>query len=384
MRLRIWLPSLAELQPGTPLEFEVLDAQRRVRNRGEAVIAALPKGIDCELVLDAIDVVLLEVRPPKLSGARLAKALPGLVEERLAGDVERNHVVAMLPEAGGQTMAAVVDRALLKRALEIFERAGRRVVEATPQPLALGFTPGNWRVRWREDKASVRTGPSSGTGLASSGVPPLELSLLLSQSEERPAAIEVEGDCDVKAWSDALGVPVKPAPAVVQAPPVVLDLLQYEFSRSVVRWEAWRATLVLGMVLLLAALVGLNVHAWTLRAKEKALRQTMAGIVKETFPQVPVVLDPLLQMRRLTSDLRIGAGTERGGFLAMATAFGQFADADSVQSIEYREGRCTVRFRPQVADTEAQRAALSERAAKAGMVLRFSGESASLARREGP
>lgn len=384
MRLRIWLPPLAELRPDTPLEFEVLDARRRVLNRGQAVLAALPKGMDCELVLDALDVVLLDVQLPRLSGAKLAGALPALVEERLAGDVERSHVVATSRDATGHATAAVVDRALLKRALEIFERAGRRVVQATAQPLALSLPPGGWRLRYRNGRGAVRTGPTSGVGFAAGEAPPLELRLLLAQASARPGTIEVEGDCDVRAWSEALGVQVKAGRLSEQAPPVVLDLLQYEFSRSIVRWEAWRTTAALAAVLLLVALGGLNVHAWTLRAQERALRETMAGIVKEAFPQVPVVLDPLVQMQRLTSELRAGAGTERGGFLVMAVAFGQWAEADSVQSIEYRDGKLTVKFRSGRPLTEAQRAALLERAAGAGLVLRVAGESATLEPRAAP
>jgi type II secretion system protein L len=384
MRLRVWLPPLEDLRADSSMEFEVIDARRRVINRGEAVIAALPKGIDCELVLDALDVVLLDVKPPKLSGARLGKALPGLVEDRLAGDVERNHVVATRRDVEGHATAAVVDRALLRRALEIFERAGRRVIQATPQPLALNFSPGGWRVRWHNGKGSVRTGPTTGTAFASTAVPPLEVRLLLSQSAQPPNAIEVEGDCDVRAWSEALGIVVKAGRVSEQAAPVDLDLLQYEFSQSVVRWQAWRSTMVLGGVLLLTALGGLNLHAWTLRAKEKELREAMTEIVRESFPQVPVVLDPLAQMQRHTSELRTGAGTERGGFLAMATALGQLVDPGSVQSIDYRDGRFTARFRPQTAYSDSQQAKLSERADRMGLVLRFAGDSVTLAQKTSP
>jgi type II secretion system protein L len=384
VRVRVWLPPLAELRSETPLAFQVLDAHRHVRNRSEAVVAGLPKGIDCELVLHALDVVLLDVRLPRLSGARLASALPGLVEERIAGDLEGSHVAASARDAHGNAVAAVVDRALLRRALEIFERSGCRVIEATLEPLALGLSPGCWRMRLRDGHGSVRTGPASGVGFAYTDEPPLELRLLLTQAAERPAAIEVDGECDLKRWSETLDVPFRAAPTETVAPPVELDLLQYELARSMLSWQAWRPALVLGLAVLVAAVGGLNLHAWALRAQEKALRAAMVGIVKETFPQVPVVLDPIAQMRRYVSDLRTGAGTESGEFLTLASGLGQAADADSVQSMEYRDGQFTVRFRPQVADTDAQRSALTERAAKAGMVLSFSGDAARLVRKARP
>jgi general secretion pathway protein L len=224
--VRAWLPPLAELRPESLLAFQVLDAHRHVRNRGEAVMAGLPKGIDCELVLYALDVVLLDVRLPRLSGARLASTLPGLIEERIAGDLEGSHVAASARDAQGNAVAAVVDRALLHRALEIFARAGCRVVAATPEPLALTLAAGCWRVRLRAGHGTVRSGRASGVGFACADGPPLELRLLLAQTTERPAAIEVDGECDLKQWSETLNLPCRAAPAETAVPPVELDLLQ--------------------------------------------------------------------------------------------------------------------------------------------------------------
>lgn len=361
------------------MEFEILDAQRRVRSRGEAAIAALPKGLDCELVVDALDVVLIEVKLPKLSGAKLARALPALVEERLVGDVDRSHVVATPRDSAGQAIAAVLDRALLGRALEMFARAGRRIAQVTPQPLALGISPGGWRVRLRDGRGSVRTEVFTGMGFECGESPPLELRLLLAQSVERPSAIDVEGECDPRTWSEALSVPVRQVKATAQqAPPVVLDLLQYGFSDGIVRWQDWRATIALGAVLLLVCLGGLNLHAFVLRSEESALRDEMAAVLREAFPDVSVVLDPLAQMRRMTADLRTAAGTGGGGFLPAAVALGRIVDADSVQSMEYRDGRLAVRFLPTFAITGSDRSVLIRRASEAGFALRLDGDSALL------
>ena len=383
VRLRVWLPPFAELGPDSALSFEVLDTQRRVQRRGEAVAGALPRGMDCEVVLDAGDVLLVETRLPRLSGGRLAAALPGLVEEHVAGDVERCHVTASPPDADGQAAVAVVDRALLRRTLEILQRAGQRVVHATPQPLALGMTPGNWRARLRAGQGSVRTGSHTGASFGA-GSPPLELHLLLAQAPRRPAAIEVDGECDANTWSEALGIDVVASPPDSIAPPVALDLMQYEFARSVVPWRAWRTTAALAAALLLVALGGLNLHAWLLRAQEQALRAEMVRIVQEANPQVPVVLDPLAQMRRHVSDLRAGAGTDTEGFVALAAGVARLAAADSVQAMQYRSGQLSVRLRAPLAEADPQRKALVDRAAAAGLLVTVSGETVQVTRRAAP
>ncbi len=378
--MRLWLPPMTELRSDSRIEFEVLDAKRQVRNRGEAAISLLPKGADCELVLDAVDVVLLDVELPNLSGPRLAKALPALVEEKLVADVERCHVVAARTGAGRTAVVAVVDRALLRRALDLFERAGQRVVQATPQSLALPVRPGGWYLRWQEFRGCVRTGTYSGIGLESREVPPLELRLLLSQSLQRPEVLEVRGSVDLTAWSDALGVPVQAARSGGEAPPVIVDLLQGEFSQSIVRWQAWRSCMFLAAVLVLALLGGLNLDAMRLRAEERAIKEAMVDVLRQSFPEVTVVLDPVAQMRQRTADLRAAAGTEHSEFLRISTELGELVGADAVESLEYRAGGFSVVFRNQVLSNERLRTQLTEWAKSHGAELRFNGATALLNR----
>jgi general secretion pathway protein L len=383
VRLRVWLPALAELAPDRSLMFEVLDPRRRVQRRGEAVPAALPRGMECELVLDPVDALLLQGRLPKLRGARLAAALPALVEERVVGEIDHCHVAASLPDADGMAAIVVVDRALLQRALQILSRGGQRVVQATPQPLALAIAPGSWRARIRAGQGSVRTGPLTGASFGL-GDPPAELRLLLAQAARRPAAIEVDGECDATAWSHALGVEVLSTAPDTVAPPVALDLMQYEFAASVVRWRDWRTSYALAAVLAIVALGGLNLHAWMLHAQEQALRAQMVRRVQEANPQVPVVLDPLAQMRRYVSDLRAGAGTDTDGFLALAAAAGRLAAADSVQAMQYRSGQLSLRLRVPIGEGDAQRKGLLDAALAAGLRVSVSGDTLQVAKRSGP
>jgi general secretion pathway protein L len=114
--VRIHLCPLAELGAESTLDYEVLDAARAITDRGRAVPAALPRVPRTELVLAAPDVLLVEAQLPPLSGARLRAALPALAEPHLVSDIGSAFVAAAQP-AGGRTTLAVVDRALLQRAL---------------------------------------------------------------------------------------------------------------------------------------------------------------------------------------------------------------------------------------------------------------------------
>ena len=162
MKLRIWLPPMSEMRGDSRVEFEVIDSNRHVNHRGESTISALPKGMGCELVIHGRDGVLLDVRAPRLARSKLAAALPGLVEERLAGDADGVQVVATESDQDGVAVAAVVDRALFARTLDLFTRARRAVVSATLSPLSLPWKSGCWRVRVRDGFGSVRTTESCG------------------------------------------------------------------------------------------------------------------------------------------------------------------------------------------------------------------------------
>ena len=377
--LRVRLCPLAELGADSALDFEIIDRERRVLERGIAVPAALPRLARTELVIAAPDALLLDAALPRLSGARLRAALPGLAEPLLLGDIEHAFVVAGRPGGTGHATLAVLDRALFKRALELFARLGIVPASATPEPLTLAAGRGRWRLRVGGAYGSLRMGEQLGVACSYSGGadPPVELRLALEQAgAARPEAIEVEGECDIAAWAASLGVKVLAvAPDRNRAAPVALELLQYEFAPRMADWSAWRLPAALAAALALAWIASLNIDAWLKLREEQQLRSQINAAFREAFPRVPVVLDPVAQMRRAIADMRSGAGTgDAGDFLPLAASVAQAvqADAESVRLIEYRDRALLVRFEPRAVDSAAKRDALVERLAKGGLSARFS------------
>ena len=377
--LRVRLCPLAELGADSALDFEIIDRERRVLERGIAVPGALPRLARTELVIAAPDTLLLDAALPRLSGARLRAALPGLAEPLLLGDIEHAFVVAGRPGGTGHATLAVLDRALFKRALELFARLGIVPASATPEPLTLAAGRGRWRLRVGGAYGSLRMGEQLGVACSYSGGadPPVELRLALEQAgAARPEAIEVEGECEIAAWAASLRVNVLAvAPDRTRAAPVALELLQYEFAPRMADWSAWRLPAALAAALALAWIASLNIDAWLKLREEQQLRSQINAAFREAFPRVPVVLDPVAQMRRAIADMRSGAGTgDAGDFLPLAASVAQAvqADAESVRLIEYRDRALLVRFEPRAVDSAAKRDALVERLAKGGLSARFS------------
>lgn len=377
--LRVRLPPLGELNADSALDFEIIDGERRVLERGIAVPAALPRLARAELVIAAPDSLLLDAALPRLSGARLRAALPALAEPLLLGDIEHAFVVASRPDVAGRATLAVLDRALFRRALELFARVGIVPASATPEPLTLAAGQGRWRLRLGSAYGSLRMGERLGVACSNSGGadPPVELRLALEQAgAARPEAIEVEGECDIAAWAESLRVKVLAvAPDRTRAAPVALELLQYEFAPRMVDWRAWRLPAALAAALALAWIAGLNIDAWIKLREERQLRNQINAAFREALPRVTVVLDPLAQMRRALADMRAGVGTgDAGDFVPLAASFAQAVqvDAESVRLIEYRDRALLVRFESRAVDSAAKRDALIERLAKGGLAARFS------------
>src|SRR5205823_7759158 len=233
-----------------------------------------------ELVLAAPDVLLLDAQLPPLSGARLRAALPALAEPHLLADIAGAFVAAAEPR-GGRTTLAIVDRALLARALELLRRLKIAPASATPEQLTLGLAPERWRLRIGATYGCLRSAQLRGTVCSQlvDGAPPVELGLALEQAgDARPRALEVEGACDTDAWSRALGVPVLAVETPEKrAEPLVLELLQYEFAPRLVSAASWRLPAVLAALAIATWLVGLNVEAWLMRGEQQALRAQMAA-----------------------------------------------------------------------------------------------------------
>lgn len=382
--LRLHLCPLAELGADTVLEFEVLDGARRVVRRGSAVPAGLPVLPRTELVVSGRDVLLLRVVLPKVSGARLRAALPALAEPMLLGELERNLVVAGRPDAERRATLAVVDRALLRRALDLFARLGIRPASATPEPLAIAAAPGRWRCRRRGAATVLRIDRDLGIACAAGDEPPVELRLALAQAAARPQAIEVDGPCDTAAWSAALGVPVVEAGPEARAAPVELELLQYDFAPRLADWKAWRPAAALAVALLVVWIAGLNLEASMMQREARQLRERMSAALRETFPRVPVVLDAPAQMRRGLAELRAAAGTgDAEDFLPLAAGLARLLDgeAEAVRGLEYRERSLQVRFDPRAVDTADKRGAILERLARGGLAGSFTASTLSVRRR---
>jgi general secretion pathway protein L len=164
------------------------------------------------------------------------------------------------------------------------------------------------------------------------------------------------------------------ASAPARAEPAPLELLQYEFGPRVADWRAWRLPATLAVLCVLTWIVGLNIDAWRMLREERALRSGMEAAFRQAFPRVPVVLDPVAQMRRGVSDLRAGGGAaDPRDFLPVAANLARALanEGDVVRTLDFREQVMRVELEPRAIDTPKKRETLVANLAAAGLDASF-------------
>ncbi|HVE52960.1 MAG TPA: type II secretion system protein GspL, partial [Ramlibacter sp.] len=251
---------------------------------------------------------------------RMRAALEGLLEEELLDETDAVHL-ALQPgaRAGEPAWVATCDRAWLRHALQLLENAGRpatRIVpefapEGAPALVVLGDPQHAWAVASSEQ-----------------GVLPLPLTnaasaLLPALPEDAPRLAEPA----VAALAEQV---LQQKFSLQQAPQRWLqsartrwDLGQFEFASTsrtrafkklstgwgdVLRSPSWRPARWAAVLLVAVNLAGLNAWAWRERASLDDKREAVRRTLRETFPQVRVIVDAPVQMEREVAALRQQTG----------------------------------------------------------------------------
>lgn len=311
---------------------------------------------DCQELVLVVPAPLLswhEVVLPRLPAPRWRAALEGLLEEHLLSETAQLHL-ALEPQAraGSTVQVAACDRAWLQHTVAELALAGRAVSRIVPE-----FTPGppqiyligqperGWLVACA--KQQVLCLPlAHPTHEALRAWPQLE--------NEDPGALHAEPAWAARA-EEVFGRPaalVQAADVLRQAARSPWNLAQFELRpHSAPHQRLRRAWLWLwtepdaralrwGLgLLLLVQVLGLQLMAWQERRAQQALSAHMHTVLRTSFPQVGVVIDPLLQMERETQALARSAGQSSVTDLPRLLAALAGASVRAPKSLEYADGQ---------------------------------------------
>lgn len=306
------------------------------------------------VLIPVLHTSLLQTRLPGKQKRIRQQALPYLLEEQLAADIETLHIASGKVE-NGEIPCAAIDRQWLQNLLGELHAANMHPALLTVDALALPWQAGSWTLLIEPDGILLRTARHS--GMACTGESLMQLVELLGHAglPEKICLHDMTAGTNLQdtlqAWCRQQGVQLEilPPPAhaltllastlATASPP---NLLQGEFSpREQHRqlWRPWR----LAAGLLLASLVlqtGMATSQYLALKKEDAqLAVAIETLYRDTFPEARRVVNAPVQMQQQLAGLRQGgASSEFHTYLQHAAAELQRSKV-KILSLHYSDGQ---------------------------------------------
>lgn len=345
--------------------------------------AAHASGLQIIVLVPGSDVLLTQAAVPSQNRQRIARALPFVLEEQLAADVEELHFAIGQREAG-QVSAAVVARSQMDTWSAALRAAGIQADWVVPDILALPRRPDSWTIlaysapaTWAVNSSSspatalVRSAAQQGFAADLENLDILLESALAAHSEAAPKALYLIDYTQAKvSLTDNLSraAELEIIPEVNHDEPLVLlaknfteqeaiNLLQGDYSRREQvgkLWRPWRPAAALLMVWLLLQGGMMVAEINRLSSESQALRKQIERIYLQTFPEARKVVNPRLQMQRQLDALRAGRGGGGQGFLELLTQAGSpLKDTPNLnlRNVTYKEGQLNLEL--EISDLQA-------------------------------
>ncbi len=297
-------------------------------------------------------ITLTRVQVPAGASKRARAAVPFALEEQLADDVEDLHFSIGPAGSDNHFPVAVIARNVMQKLVDDLEEAGIKPLQIIPDVMFLpqGDTD-EWQVLQTDNHVLIRQGSFAGMWCPSSSAEIILQRLLREAGVDGPAQIAfymTPGQFlpDVSTLVEQVEVNNSSEALLRGLKAHHINLLQGEFNQSKELdklWKPWRVPAALAAGLLVLS-VGANVlENGRLQEQENAQRAEMESLLKDTFPDVKRVRDPIARMR---SELRkLKSGDAEGKLLTLVAALSEAvkaAPSATMNSVNFRNGRADV------------------------------------------
>lgn len=260
------------------------------------------------------DLIFRRVSLPGKYSRQAAAALPYLLEEQIASDVDELHLVVLAHEGHDVDLMAV-DKEKMQTWLGWLEAAGLKSQQLLPDVLALPQAADGWSALQLGKEWLLRQGPCQGivadepllamllavevepvTIHSHTPVPPIPTANWQVADPELPMLLLAKGALNCQA--NLLQGPYRP---------------QTEYSRY---WLQWRKVAVVAGLLLLVALTQRGVHLYQLAEQDKALKAEIRQVYTRIFPGETRIVNVRSQMAQ---HLKLLGQTPQDGVLLLLT-----------------------------------------------------------------
>jgi general secretion pathway protein L len=315
-------------------------------------------GLQVVVFVPAASVTLFQAKMPEGSRRHQLQALPFLIEEQFAADVETLHF------AFGEVQQGIINMAVVAKEQMAFwlgqlRAAGIEPQALEPETLALPLEDGTWSLARQGSSLIVRQGAQNGVVLDWDNAQQLLALVLNEAGDSRPTRLCFYGQAQASFQLPDVGLAIESKPwngellellARSYVAGQSINLLQGAYSRSErwqQLWRPWKVALILLTAYVVSVGVTQTVDAMRLSGERDRLQAEVESIYRQAFPGEKNVPSPRLQMERHLKELH-GDGKSGGGdFLGMLATVGrELKDISSVQMqrINYKDGSLEVAF----------------------------------------
>lgn len=323
-----------------------------------AEVTAMATGRQVIVVVPGTDVILTKVAVPTRNRNRMAAAVPYLLEDQLAADVDESHFALGERDAEGRVAVAVVSQARMDAWLAGLAEAGLQADKLIPETLLLPYAPDTWTLLIERDRVNLRSAAQGGLSMDSANADFI-LRRSLAEAEAGPQRLHAwvaHDAADAVMLPDDLGLDMRIEP--LDVPPLaflarqaheesVLDLLQGRYSRREQLGKMWRPWRPVAALLAVWVVLEFGVKIFQhqeLQAQDSALREEISQIYLQAFPEAKRVVDARLQMEQHLSALRGGTGNVGEFLKLLADVSGPTAGLGGVEidRLSYKEGELNI------------------------------------------
>lgn len=322
-------------------------------------IAARALGASVIVLVPGIDVSLMNAQVPTQNRQKLLKAIPYLLEDQLASDVEDLFFALGDRLDDGRVPCAVVARARMDAWMARLAEFKLQPDMVLPDYLALPCEPGVWTLYKDVDGVLLRTGVQAGAYIELDNLQPM-LEIAISEAgEQRPTRLRIL-DVDVNTpLPDFSSLSVEVVRELFDANTflnlaqtvdrnIALNLLQGDYSRREQigkMWRPWRPAAALVGIFVVLHLASSAVDLVRYKNQSAALQADIEKIYLETFPNEKRVPNPKVQMEQHLKELRGGSKGGGAGFLSLlGGSAGVLTSVPGLElrSVRYKDGKLDI------------------------------------------
>ncbi len=300
-RLRVALPPLATLNADSLVAFAWLDRSGQVEHEGQAKLlqlGAVGKIDALECYLHPEDSVATSMELPLLPAAKVSAAVGCAAQALILGNSEQMHVAHSPRDSQGRVQIAWLPRASLQHLGQLLRQAQLKLRGLYPAGYALPVgAEGSAMVLRQADYLLVRH------SVHSASVHPMA-DEMLSDLMAQGTSLQWVGEAPAAMLANAL-----PATARWTGPAPEWGL-QGGIQITRAARGGWGKALVASALALLIWTAGLNIYAAREAAQGQQLKAALSERVKQAFPELPVILNPLQQARQQIAARQSGAAQD--------------------------------------------------------------------------